>query len=115
MLNPFSGQLVLVWGMHISPRGQRAKWCIKPTAVCFCSEKQPGKVNFREKEKQVLDQILGPGRYDARIRPSGINGTGEWRFCLGCSAASNNVYVYIFAPNWSDTSSLDSRCRILSI
>jgi len=41
------------------------------------SEKQPGKVNFREKEKQVLDQILGPGRYDARIRPSGVNGTGE--------------------------------------
>nr|CAD7437517.1 unnamed protein product [Timema bartmani] len=34
-----------------------------------------GKVNFREKEKQVLDQILGPGRYDARIRPSGVNGT----------------------------------------
>ncbi|XP_049785955.1 glutamate-gated chloride channel isoform X3 [Schistocerca serialis cubense] len=33
------------------------------------------KMNFREKEKQVLDQILGPGRYDARIRPSGINGT----------------------------------------
>ncbi|XP_034235441.1 glutamate-gated chloride channel isoform X2 [Thrips palmi] len=31
------------------------------------------KVNFREKEKQVLDQILG--RYDARIRPSGENGT----------------------------------------
>ncbi|XP_033226881.1 glutamate-gated chloride channel isoform X5 [Belonocnema kinseyi] len=36
---------------------------------------QQGKVNFREKEKQVLDNILGPGRYDARIRPSGINGT----------------------------------------
>ncbi|XP_045486993.1 glutamate-gated chloride channel isoform X6 [Pieris napi] len=33
------------------------------------------KINFREKEKQILDQILGPGRYDARIRPSGINGT----------------------------------------
>lgn len=33
----------------------------------------PVKVNFREKEKQVLDQILG--RYDARIRPSGENGT----------------------------------------
>ncbi|XP_059477824.1 glutamate-gated chloride channel isoform X2 [Neocloeon triangulifer] len=45
---------------------------------CTCTnanEKQPGKVNFREKEKQVLDQILGPGRYDARIRPSGVNGT----------------------------------------
>ncbi|XP_050313653.1 glutamate-gated chloride channel isoform X1 [Anthonomus grandis grandis] len=33
------------------------------------------KINFREKEKEVLDQILGPGRYDARIRPSGVNGT----------------------------------------
>lgn len=33
------------------------------------------KINFREKEKEVLDQILGPGRYDARIRPSGMNGT----------------------------------------
>lgn len=35
------------------------------------------KINFREKEKEVLDQILGPGRYDARIRPSGVNGTGK--------------------------------------
>lgn len=34
------------------------------------------KINFREKEKKVLDQILGQGKYDARIRPSGINGTG---------------------------------------
>ncbi|XP_069688591.1 glutamate-gated chloride channel isoform X2 [Periplaneta americana] len=40
--------------------------------ISWCNQ---GKVNFREKEKQVLDQILGPGRYDARIRPSGINGT----------------------------------------
>lgn len=32
-------------------------------------------VNFREKEKEVLDRILGPGRYDARIRPSGENAT----------------------------------------
>ncbi|XP_037867801.1 glutamate-gated chloride channel-like isoform X3 [Bombyx mori] len=40
-------------------------------AICMNS----GKINFREKEKQILDQILGPGRYDARIRPSGINGT----------------------------------------
>ncbi|XP_020294681.1 glutamate-gated chloride channel isoform X7 [Pseudomyrmex gracilis] len=36
---------------------------------------QQPKVNFREREKQVLDNILGPGRYDARIRPSGENGT----------------------------------------
>ncbi|XP_053973862.1 glutamate-gated chloride channel isoform X3 [Hylaeus volcanicus] len=32
-------------------------------------------VNFRMKEKEVLDNILGPGRYDARIRPSGENAT----------------------------------------
>ncbi|NP_001171232.1 glutamate-gated chloride channel isoform X5 [Nasonia vitripennis] len=36
---------------------------------------QNSKMNFREKEKQVLDNILGPGSYDARIRPSGENGT----------------------------------------
>ncbi|GJQ66820.1 GluCl [Trypoxylus dichotomus] len=40
--------------------------------VAVCSNT---KINFREKEKEVLDQILGPGRYDARIRPSGVNGT----------------------------------------
>lgn len=35
------------------------------------------KVNFREKEKQILDKILGPTHYDRRIRPSGVvNGTG---------------------------------------
>jgi glutamate receptor, anionic len=38
------------------------------------------RVNFREKEKKILDQILGQGKYDARIRPSGINGTGEFHF-----------------------------------
>ncbi|KAF7268527.1 hypothetical protein GWI33_018401 [Rhynchophorus ferrugineus] len=40
--------------------------------TCLCLNP---KINFREKEKEVLDQILGPGRYDARIRPSGVNGT----------------------------------------
>ncbi|KAK3930861.1 Glutamate-gated chloride channel [Frankliniella fusca] len=47
-----------------------------PICVTFyCNQSKSGvqKVNFREKEKQVLDQILG--RYDARIRPSGENGT----------------------------------------
>ena len=33
------------------------------------------KLNYRQKEKQVLDSILGQG-YDKRIRPSGINDTG---------------------------------------
>lgn len=43
------------------------------------------KINFREKEKEVLDQILGQGMYDARIRPSGVNGTGEWKFLIRCT------------------------------
>ncbi|XP_066155465.1 glutamate-gated chloride channel isoform X4 [Euwallacea fornicatus] len=44
--------------------------------ICWGSQqKNAQKINFREKEKEVLDQILGPGRYDARIRPSGVNGT----------------------------------------
>ncbi|KAL7645031.1 UNVERIFIED_CONTAM: hypothetical protein RMT77_003401 [Armadillidium vulgare] len=33
------------------------------------------KHNYREKEKQILDDILGPGKYDKRIRPSGVNST----------------------------------------
>ncbi|CAG5056877.1 unnamed protein product [Parnassius apollo] len=45
-------------------------FCLTELAQCMNA-----KINFREKEKQILDQILGPGRYDARIRPSGINGT----------------------------------------
>ncbi|XP_050545426.1 glutamate-gated chloride channel isoform X7 [Daktulosphaira vitifoliae] len=36
-----------------------------------CPPKPP--INYRLKEKEVLDQILG--NYDARIRPSGVNGT----------------------------------------
>jgi hypothetical protein len=55
-------------------RCEEVKLAITGPVCCRCNQ---GKVNFREKEKQVLDQILGPGRYDARIRPSGINGTGE--------------------------------------
>ncbi|XP_034942929.1 glutamate-gated chloride channel isoform X3 [Chelonus insularis] len=47
---------------------------------------QGGKVNFREKEKEVLDDILGEKKYDARIRPSGENGTD----------GATNVKVNIF-------------------
>ncbi|KAL7039175.1 hypothetical protein ACKWTF_009826 [Chironomus riparius] len=45
--------------------------------ACLCSASLANnpRVNFREKEKKILDQILGQGKYDARIRPSGINGT----------------------------------------
>ncbi|XP_035207771.1 uncharacterized protein LOC118182527 [Stegodyphus dumicola] len=34
-----------------------------------------GKSNFRQMEKKILDSIIGPGRYDSRIRPHGINNT----------------------------------------
>lgn len=34
-----------------------------------------GSANFRAIEKQILDSIIGEGRYDSRIRPSGANST----------------------------------------
>ncbi|KAI5705717.1 hypothetical protein M8J75_001167 [Diaphorina citri] len=44
--------------------------------LSWCYQSPQGvKINYREKEKEVLDQILGPSSYDARIRPSGENGT----------------------------------------
>ncbi|XP_017104500.2 glutamate-gated chloride channel isoform X4 [Drosophila bipectinata] len=46
-------------------------------SLCSASLANNAKINFREKEKKVLDQILGAGKYDARIRPSGINGTAN--------------------------------------
>ena len=49
---------------------------LKPFFPSSCRANN-AKVNFREKEKKILDQILGAGKYDARIRPSGINGTGK--------------------------------------
>ncbi|XP_055640482.1 glutamate-gated chloride channel isoform X14 [Toxorhynchites rutilus septentrionalis] len=56
--------------------------------ACLCSASlaNNAKVNFREKEKKILDQILGAGKYDARIRPSGINGTDD----------TTRVYVNMF-------------------
>ncbi|XP_043476834.1 glutamate-gated chloride channel isoform X6 [Leptopilina heterotoma] len=44
-------------------------------------------INFREVEKQILDSILGPKSYDARIRPSGINGTD------GPTKVDINIYL----------------------
>ncbi|CAB3363753.1 Hypothetical predicted protein [Cloeon dipterum] len=56
-------------------------------SLCCTTTDANDKVNFREKEKQVLDQILGPGRYDARIRPSGVNGTD------GAAIVMVNIFV----------------------
>uniref|UniRef100_A0A182P2C8 Uncharacterized protein n=1 Tax=Anopheles epiroticus TaxID=199890 RepID=A0A182P2C8_9DIPT len=57
--------------------------------ACLCSASlaNNAKVNFREKEKKILDQILGAGKYDARIRPSGVNGTEYMQL-------RNNYFVY---------------------
>ena len=41
-----------------------------------------GRENYRQREKQILDDILGKG-YDKRIRPSGKNYTGESADILG--------------------------------
>jgi anionic glutamate receptor len=40
------------------------------------NQQQQQNINFREKEKQILDRILGTQYYDRRIRPAGANGTG---------------------------------------
>ena len=35
-------------------------------------------MNFRKKEKEILDEVLGSSRYDSRIRPAGHhNDTSE--------------------------------------
>ncbi|XP_018910630.1 glutamate-gated chloride channel isoform X3 [Bemisia tabaci] len=61
--------------------------CLINSGCFYYRGAQQHKTNYREKEKEVLDQILGPGSYDARIRPSGINGT-ENNPC--------NVHINIF-------------------
>ena len=40
-------------------------------------------INFREKEKEILDQIIGSDRYDSRIRPAGmLNDTSKGKNCI---------------------------------
>ncbi len=36
-------------------------------------------INYREEEKKILDSVMGLDVYDKRIRPSGLNSTGEER------------------------------------
>ena len=44
-------------------------------------------MNFRMEEKKILDQILGKGVYDPRIRPAGIyNNTGKIFIYLHCNS-----------------------------
>lgn len=57
------------------------------------------KVNYRHKEKEVLDQILGPGSYDARIRPSGVNGTGKIRLNIMLFLYKNEKLLHAHVQN----------------
>ena len=55
--------------------------CCKTAKFHFRSLRQMsrggGQINYREEEKKILDSILGKDVYDNRIRPSGLNGTGD--------------------------------------
>jgi len=48
-------------------------------------------VNYRQVEKKILDEIMGPKVYDSRIRPAGINGSEE----------ATLVFVNIFFRSFS--------------
>ena len=68
----------------------------------FNNRYRPGatkEINYREEEKKILDSVMRPDNYDKRIRPSGINSTGEWwrevasqrpLNCPGCFWALNS-------------------------
>ena len=36
----------------------------------------------RQREKQIIDSVLGASVYDRRIRPGGLNGTSKWEMVL---------------------------------
>lgn len=50
----------------------------------FNNRYRPGskskEINYREEEKKILDSVMAPDNYDKRIRPSGLNSTGEPKF-----------------------------------
>ncbi|XP_064106297.1 glutamate-gated chloride channel-like isoform X1 [Macrobrachium nipponense] len=58
-------QTVWATGAH-GPEAQQWKWGGKQGKA---------QLNYREKEKDILDELFQTGRYDKRIRPSGVNGT----------------------------------------
>ena len=49
-------------------------------------------INYREEEKRILDEILGKGVYDNRIRPSGTNGTGKRNEIILLALSSNETF-----------------------
>jgi len=55
--------LVIVGGQN----GQKRSLWVK--------QLRKSEVNYRQEEKKILDTVMGPSVYDARIRPSGMNDT----------------------------------------
>lgn len=53
-------------------------------------------LNYREKEKAILDELFQQDRYDKRIRPSGVNGTGE----AHSRTRAGSVYYGTAANGW---------------
>ena len=63
--------------------------------VFVLSRSRIEKVNYRQKEKAVLDEILGHG-YDKRIRPSGKNDTGNQKKVREKDLYSRNGFNVVF-------------------
>ncbi|XP_022258788.1 glutamate-gated chloride channel-like [Limulus polyphemus] len=71
----------------------REHWCRRLLVILFAlvvvvTQVTWGKENFRAIEKQILDDIMGSGRYDSRIRPHGINHTAD-----GPAEVKVNIYI----------------------
>ena len=51
----------------------------------------PKEPNYRQIEKKILDDVLNPEVYDPRIRPAGLNSTGE-----GTQKGKQESYNFLF-------------------
>jgi len=57
----------------------------------FQQRRRKAEVNYRQEEKKILDTVMGPKVYDARIRPSGVNATDAPTF------VTVNIFVRSFS------------------
>ena len=58
-------------------------------------------INYREEEKRILDEILGKGVYDNRIRPSGTNGTGMKNVAISVVRVKLSAMIPLSSQNMS--------------
>ena len=73
----------------------------------------PKEPNYRQIEKKILDDVLKPDKYDPRIRPAGLNTTGNGLLFLNFqmflllmkqnifSDGPSLVYVNVFVRSFS--------------